>query len=165
VVKEFGCVTKGYTADREKIIELLNAARSRELIAYLEYKHFEMIMEGMMMEDMQELCKEHASQELAHAENLGFRIDMLSGVPVVRPSEFEKIAKKFKYEFKEATEYREMLEDLYEKEKIAIEGYRELVKLCGLDDPTTRKLAEDALKDEEHHADEIFSMLRGKAPK
>jgi len=37
--------------------------------------------------------------------------------------------------------------------------------LCGLDDPTTRKLAEDALKDEEHHADEIFSMLRGKAPK
>ncbi|KUO42101.1 MAG: hypothetical protein APU95_03815 [Hadesarchaea archaeon YNP_N21] len=160
--EEFGCVTKGYSADRSRILELLNEARSRELIAYLEYKHFEMIMEGMMMEDMQELCREHASQELGHAEGLGFRIVQLGGVPVVRPSEFETMAKKFNYEFKEVTRYNEMLEDLYEKERIAIDGYRELVKLCGFDDPTTRRLAEDFLKDEEHHADEIYNLIKGK---
>lgn len=160
-MKKESIFTPGYTANAHKIIRLLNEARAREIVAYLEYKYFEMIMEGRMMEDMQELMKEHASQELGHAERLGFRVNQLLGDPINALSDIEKTVKKFGYEFKPTKNYTAMLKDLLEKERIAIDGYRELVKLCAFNDPVTRKLAEDALGDEEHHADEIYNLLKG----
>lgn len=160
-MKKESIFTAGYTADCAKIIKLLNEARAREIIAYLEYKYFEMIMEGRMMEDMQELMKEHASQELIHAERAGFRVNELLGEPVNSLTDIDEIGKKFNYTFKAIKDYTGMLNDLLEKERIAIEGYRELVKLCAFDDPITRRFVEDALNDEEHHADEIYHLLKG----
>lgn len=160
-MKRESIFTQGYTADAGKVIKLLNEARAREIVAYMEYKYFEMIMEGRMMEDMQELMKEHASQELGHAERLGFRVNQLLGDPINALSDIDKTAKKFNYEFKPTKNYTAMLKDLLEKERIAIEGYRNLVKICAFDDPVTRKIAEDALNDEEHHADEIYNLLKG----
>lgn len=160
-MKKESIFTAGYTADSNKIIKLLNEARAREIIAYMEYKYFEMTMDGRMLEDMCELMKEHASQELGHAERLGFRVNQMLGDPINGLSEIDKIGKKFNYEFKPLKNYTAMLKDLLEKERVAIEGYRNLVKLCAFDDPITRKIAEDALSDEEHHADEIYNLLKG----
>lgn len=160
-MKKESIFTAGYTADSDKIIQLLNEARAREIIAYLEYKYFEIIMDGRMMEDMQELMKEHAAQELGHAERAGFRVNQLLGEPINALSDIEEIGKKFNYAFKPLKNYTDMLKDLLEKERIAIEGYRNLVKLCAFDDPITRKITEDALNDEEHHADEIYNLLKG----
>src|SRR3989338_11405056 len=112
--------TVGYTEDSEKIIQLLNEARAREIIAYLEYKYFEMIMEGRMMEDMQELMKEHAAQELGHAERAGFRVCELLCEPINSLSDIDEIGRKFNYIFKPVKDYTGMLSDLLEKERIAI---------------------------------------------
>ena len=160
-MKKESIFTPGYTADSEKIIKLLNEARAREIIAYLEYKYFEMVMDGRMLEDMQELMKEHAAQELGHAERLGFRVNQLLGEPINALSDIEEVGKRSEYLFRPLKEYTEMLSDLLEKERVAIEGYRNLVKLCAFDDPITRRIAEDALNDEEHHADEIYNLLQG----
>lgn len=160
-MKKESIYTAGYTADSGKIIKLLNEIRAREIIAYMEYKYFEMTMDGRMLEDMEELMKEHAAQELGHAERAGFRVNQLLGDPINVLSEIEDIGKKSNYIFKRLTKYTDMLTDLLEKERVAIEGYRELVKLCAFDDPVTRRLAEDALNDEEHHADEIHNLLKG----
>lgn len=160
-MKKESIYTVGYTADSDKIIKLLNEARAREIIAYLEYKFFEMIMQGRMLGPMQDMMKEHASQELEHAEKAGFRVNQLLGEPINALSDIEEVGKKFNYIFKPIKDYTGMLKDLMEKERIAIEGYRNLVKLCAFDDPVTREFAEDALSEEEHHADEIYNLLKG----
>lgn len=160
-MKKEGIFTESYSANKEKIIELLNEARAREIIAYMEYKYFSFIMEGRMLEDMQELMDEHAKEEISHSEQLGERIAVLQDDPVVYLSEIENLAKKSNYILHKTKNYTEMLEDLYKKERIAIEGYRKLIKLCGFEDPVTRKLAEDILETEEHHADEIYNLLKG----
>ena len=44
-------------------------------------------------------------------------------------------------------------------ERIAIESYSEIIRWLGNDDPTTRNLIEDILKNEEEHADDLSNML------
>ena len=44
-------------------------------------------------------------------------------------------------------------------ERIAIESYSEIIRWLGSDDPTTRNLIEEILKDEEEHADDLSNML------
>lgn len=44
-------------------------------------------------------------------------------------------------------------------ERIAIETYSEIIRWLGNDDPTTRGIIEDILKEEEHHADNMASLL------
>ncbi len=44
-------------------------------------------------------------------------------------------------------------------ERIAIESYRQMIMLIGDKDPTTRRMLEEILTDEEEHADELKDWL------
>jgi bacterioferritin len=44
-------------------------------------------------------------------------------------------------------------------ERIAIMHYRELIEWFGSSDPTTRRMLEEILKDEEDHADDLSDLL------
>jgi bacterioferritin len=44
-------------------------------------------------------------------------------------------------------------------ERIAVETYRQMIALIGDKDPTTRRMLEDVLADEEEHADELKDWL------
>ena len=44
-------------------------------------------------------------------------------------------------------------------ERVAVESYRQMVHLIGDKDPTTRRLLEEILSDEEEHADELSDLL------
>jgi bacterioferritin len=44
-------------------------------------------------------------------------------------------------------------------ERVAIEAYSQLVAMIGDKDPTTRRLLEDILADEQSHADELKDWL------
>jgi len=44
-------------------------------------------------------------------------------------------------------------------ERVAVETYSEIVRWLGDDDPTTRRLIEDILKQEEEHADDLAGLL------
>ena len=44
-------------------------------------------------------------------------------------------------------------------ERIAIDSYREMIRYCGNDDPTTRRMLEGILAMEEEHADDLVSLL------
>jgi bacterioferritin len=44
-------------------------------------------------------------------------------------------------------------------ERIAVESYRQMIVLIGDKDPTTRRMLEDILADEEEHADELKDWL------
>ncbi len=47
-------------------------------------------------------------------------------------------------------------------ERIAIMVYRELIEWFGSGDPTTRRMLEEILKDEEDHADDLSDLLKTK---
>jgi bacterioferritin len=42
---------------------------------------------------------------------------------------------------------------------VAVESYRQMIALIGDKDPTTRRLLEGILSDEEEHADELADLL------
>ena len=44
-------------------------------------------------------------------------------------------------------------------ERIAVESYRQMIQLVGDQDPTTRRMLEDILRDEETHAVELADLL------
>jgi bacterioferritin len=44
-------------------------------------------------------------------------------------------------------------------ERIAVETYRQMINLIGDKDPTTRRILEEILADEEEHADELKNWL------
>ena len=48
-------------------------------------------------------------------------------------------------------------------ERIAIDSYREMISYLGDHDPTTRRLLKDILAVEEEHAEDLSSLLHGKA--
>jgi len=44
-------------------------------------------------------------------------------------------------------------------ERVAVESYRQMINLIGEKDPTTRRMLEEILRDEEEHADELADLL------
>jgi bacterioferritin (cytochrome b1) len=52
-----------------------------------------------------------------------------------------------------------MLRDNLAAERIVIITYQEIIRWLGNDDPTTRRLIEGILADEEEHADDLVDLL------
>jgi bacterioferritin len=53
-----------------------------------------------------------------------------------------------------------VVEDLV-AERIAIDSYREIARYLGDQDPTSRRIMEDILAQEEEHADDMAGLLEG----
>jgi bacterioferritin len=52
-----------------------------------------------------------------------------------------------------------MLRENLVAERIVIASYQEIVRWIGDADPTTRRLMEDILEEEEEHADDLVDLL------
>jgi len=50
-------------------------------------------------------------------------------------------------------------------ERIAIESYMEMIRYFGDNDPTSRRLMEDVLEQEEEHADDMATLLETLDPR
>ncbi|MFW5815297.1 MAG: ferritin-like domain-containing protein, partial [Wenzhouxiangella sp.] len=55
---------------------------------------------------------------------------------------------------------KEMIEEDLVAERIAIDSYREVARYLGDQDPTSRRIMEDILAQEEEHADDMAGLLR-----
>jgi len=53
-----------------------------------------------------------------------------------------------------------VVEDLV-AERIAIDSYREIARYLGDQDPTSRRIIEEILAQEEEHADDMAGLLEG----
>ena len=54
---------------------------------------------------------------------------------------------------------REMVRANLVAERVAVEAYRQMIALIGDKDPTTKRMLEGILADEEEHADEMKDLL------
>ena len=86
------------------------------------------------------------------------RIVQLGGEPDLDP---DTLTKRSHAEYKEGKDLREMVKEDLVAERIAIDSYREMIHYIGDSDPTTKRLLEKILEQEEEHADEFADLLDG----
>jgi len=155
---EDGPVTQDYKADREEIIRLLNGSLATELVCVLRYKRHYFMASGIKASVAADEFLEHAQQESEHADKLAERIVQLGGEPDFNP---DNLSKNSHAQYVAGATLKEMvLEDLV-AERIAVESYREIIHYIGDKDPTTRRIFEDILAQEEEHADDMADLLEG----
>ncbi|CAG8869424.1 hypothetical protein PS627_03497 [Pseudomonas fluorescens] len=155
---EQGAVTEGYTADRQEILRLLNESLATELVCTLRYKRHYFMASGIKASVAADEFLEHANQEMEHADRLAERIVQLGGEPDFNP---DNLSRNSHAQYVAGATLKEMvLEDLV-AERIAIDSYREIIRYIGEQDPTTRRIFEDILAQEEEHADDMADLLQG----
>jgi len=126
----------------QKVIDLLNKARSRELTAISQYmaQHYE--LEDSDFGKLASKFKEIGIAEMKHAEKLAERILFLKGEPTSKP---DGVAKK-------GQKIAEMLNTNMALESAAMKMYNEAAMVCAAEkDQISKEVFEDLLKDEEDH--------------
>ncbi|WP_397450147.1 bacterioferritin [Pseudomonas sp. NA-150] len=154
---ENGAVTEGYSADREAVLRLLNASLATELVCVLRYKRHYYMATGLKAAVAATEFKEHASQEAQHADKLAERIVQLGGEPEFNP---DTLSKNSHAQYVAGNTLKEMVYEDLVAERIAIDSYREIIQYIGEQDPTTRRIFEEILAQEEEHADDMADLLK-----
>ena len=155
---ENGAVTEGYDADRVEIIRLLNESLATELVCVLRYKRHHFTAHGLASPKIAEEFMVHAQEEAGHADRLAERIVQLGGKPDFHPT---RLLERSHAGYDESDDLKAMVRANLVAERVAVESYRQMIALVADKDPTTRRLLEDILGDEEEHADELADMLEG----
>ena len=153
---EQGAVTAGYNADRETVLKLLNEALATEIVCTLRYKRHYYMADGLNASIAADEFLEHAQQEQQHADWLAERIVQLGGAPNFSPEGLQSCSHA---EYVEGETLKEMVKEDLIAERIAIDSYREIATYLGDKDPTTRRIMEEILAQEEEHADDMASIL------
>lgn len=155
-----GAVTGGYQADRGTVIRLLNEALATEIVCTLRYRrHYFMsgALGGIAGFAIRDELLQHAKEEQEHADRIAERIVQLGGEPNFNP---EGLTSRSHADYAEGGELADMLREDLVAERIAIDTYGEIIRYIGEKDPTTRRLFEDILEQEEEHADELSDFLK-----
>jgi bacterioferritin len=153
---EHGAVTAGYAADRQQVIKLLNEALATEIVCVLRYKYHHYMATGIHSRSVAAEFLEHADEEQAHADRIAERITQLGGAPNFAP---EGLAARAHAEYVEGTDLVDMIREDLVAERIAIETYSEMIRYIGDGDPTTRRMLEAILAQEEEHAEDMSTLL------
>ncbi len=155
---EGGAVTAGYKAKVDTVITLLNDALATEIVCVLRYKRHYFMATGINSLSVKDEFLQHATEEQAHADQLAERIVQLGGEPNLSP---EGLLGRSHSEYVEGTSLVDMITEDLIAERVAIDSYREMVDYVGADDSTTRKILERILEQEEEHAEDLVSLLKG----
>jgi bacterioferritin len=152
-----GAVTPSFAEeDRKAIVGLLNTALATEIVCVLRYKRHYYATHGIRAKFVSAEFLEHANEEQAHADKIAERIVQLGEDPDLNPA---TLLSRAHSEYDEVTSLRAMLEADLIAERIAIESYREMIHFIGMRDPTTRRLFESILAQEEEHAEDLVDLL------
>lgn len=153
-----GAVTKGNTGDTDAIIEILNDVVATEVVCYLRYTQHAIVATGVDRAQVAAEFTEHAAEELQHGLRAAERISQLGGTPDFNPA---TLAERSHTEYVQTaeTDLTKMLEENLVAERIVITTYQEIARWIGDNDPTTRRLMEQILEEEEEHADDLNDLL------
>jgi len=127
---------------RQKVINLLNEARSSELTAINQYMIHYYELEDKDFGKLASKIKDIAIAEMKHAEKLAERILFLKGEPTSKPDATPK----------KEQEILKMLATDMTLEAQAVKMYNEAAFLCASErDQKSKDLFEELLSDEEKH--------------
>jgi len=152
-------LTQDYPLDLKQAYKLLNSALATEIMCVMRYRHHQIIATGIDRPQVSAEFKEHADDEQRHMMMIAERINQLGGNPDFNPG---TVLQRTATEYGTGTDLLKLIEEDLIAERIAIMVYREMIEWFGAGDPTTRRMLEDILKDEEDHADDLSELLRTK---
>jgi bacterioferritin len=155
---EQGPVTSSYGKDPKDVIAVLNEVLATEIVCWMRYTRHAISATGINRAQVASEFTEHAESERGHAMLAAGRISQLGGEPDFDPATVAKRAHTT-YETYPDEDLEGMLRDNLAAERIVITTYQEIIRWLGTDDPTTRRLLEDILADEEEHADDLVDLL------
>jgi bacterioferritin len=154
-----GSMTQDYQLDAKEACQLLNSALATEIMCILRYRHHQIIAKGIDRPQVSAEFQEHALDEERHMMMLAERINQLGGDPDFNPS---TVAQRTATEYGSGSDLLKLIEEDLIAERIAIMVYRKLIDWFGSKDPTTRRMLEEILQDEEEHADDLADLLNTK---
>lgn len=143
-------------SQRSAVIDLLNGALATELVCVLRYKRHHFTARGLASPKIAAEFLVHANEESAHADRLAQRIVQLGGKPDFSP---DALATRSHAAYDDSADLSAMIRANLVAERIAIECYSQMITMVGDSDPTTRRLLEDVLADEQKHAEELGDWL------
>lgn len=153
---EKGPVTDAYGADVGRVIQVLNEALATEIVCTLRYKRHYYTATGLYSEPVAAEFLEHAQEEQLHADRLAQRIVQLGGEPDFNP---DTLTRRSHAQYDASADLIEMIKEDLVAERVAIASYTEIAHWLGQGDPTTRRVFEDLLAQEEEHADDLRGLL------
>ena len=143
------------------VIKLMNEALAREIGCVLRYKSHYFMARGINSLSVKGEFFKHATEEQVHVDQLAERIVQLGGDLNLS---LEELLKRSHSEHVEGNSVVDMITKDLIAERIAIDSYREMIIYVGTDDPTTRKVLEGILAQEEEHAEDLASLLKELGP-
>jgi bacterioferritin len=144
--------------DVKELIDLLNRALADEWLAVYQYWVGSYVIKGPMRSEIEEELKEHAKEELEHAEKLAERIIQLGGVPILNPADFSKMSN-CGYEEPSQPDTKIILEQNIKGEQCAIGVYNTILeKLKGMNDAITYNMIRKIMQDEVKHEQELQDL-------
>ena len=153
---EQGALVDNYQADLETSLRLLNEALATEIVCVLRYRRHHFMAAGIHAQAVAAEFLEHANEEQGHADKLAARIVQLNGEPNFNP---EGLLTRSHSEYVEGQSLEDMIREDLVAERIAIESYTEIIRYFGDRDPTSRRLMEEILSNEEEHADDMRTLI------
>jgi bacterioferritin len=157
-----GPVTPDYGANKEEVIAVLNDVVATEIVCVLRYKRHQFTAVGLFAQPVAAQFAEHAAEEQRHMEMAAERIVQLGGEPNLDP---RGLPERSHTEYSPGTSLVDMVKEDLVAERIVIQSYMEMIRWIGDRDPTTRRVLEEILENEEDHADELRDMLADLDPK
>ncbi len=153
-----GPVTDGNTLDVQRLIEVLNEVIATEVVCYLRYSQHAIAATGIDRAQVAQEFTEHAAEELQHGLWAAERVSQLGGQPDFNPATLAERAHT-EYTTVDENDLHAMLAENLVAERIVITSYQEIIRWVGDADPTSRRLLEKILEEEEEHADDLNDLL------
>lgn len=158
---DYGPLTASYGADRVRVLSVLNDALATELVCVLRYKRHHFTAKGLSSGEVAAEFAQHAVEEAQHADLLAARISQLGGEPDFNP---DTLTHRSHSEYDASAGLLEMIREDLVAERIAIAAYTEIAAWLGDKDPTSRRVIETILEQEEEHADDLVTFLEQMEP-
>lgn len=155
---EAGAVTSTYGKQPEEVVGILNEVLATEIVCWMRYSRHAISATGINRAPVAGEFSEHAEEERQHAMWAAERITQLGGEPDFDPATLAQRSHT-SYETFADTDLTGMLKENLAAERIVIMTYQEIIRWLGDDDPTTRRLLEKILAEEEEHADDLADLL------
>jgi bacterioferritin len=151
-----GAVTGAYHADRARVVEALNEVLATALTISLACREYGFASHRSRVAELAGCFKHHAGKQDVMANRLGLRIVQLRGQPTLRP---EELLARAHVVLPHTTQTDEMVRESLVAARTQIETLCAVARWLGDQDPTTRRLLEEALADAEALADDMDRLL------
>lgn len=157
-----GPITAGYEADAVTVVNVLNEVVATEIVCALRYRQHAIVAAGIDRGPVAAEFAEHSEEELQHCLWVAERINQLGGTPDLDPGQLLNRSQT-EYRVYPDTDLEAMLKENLVAERVVIQTYHEIIRWLGDRDPTTRRLMERILEQEEDHADDLRDLLGDRA--